>query len=116
MEYKLRKRETPVPIGKIVESLNGLRTTKIKLDRLPAIYATTGISEEIKQICAALEMTVPEDYENSGFAAERSLLYEKVLEAISRIKEIITTEREKIKKLENPWDSKALLKLSVILL
>lgn len=48
LEYKLRKRKTSIPISKIVEALNCLRTTKIKLDRLPAIYATTGISEEIK--------------------------------------------------------------------
>ena len=56
------------------------------------------------------------------------MLYEKVLEAISRIKRLLPQKslinnalaaaqrREKIKKLENPWDSKALLKLSVILL
>lgn len=48
------------PIGKIVEILNSLRTIKIKLGRLPAIYATTKISEEIRQMGVALEMVVLE--------------------------------------------------------
>ena len=96
LEYKLRKRETPIPIGKIVESLNGLRTTTIKLDRLPAIYATTGISEEIKQICAALEMTVPEDYETAA-SLRKKLALREGLGSYFQNKEIITTEEKKSK-------------------
>lgn len=94
LEYKLRKRDTPIPIGKIVEALNGLRTTKIKLDRLPAIYATTGISEEIKQICAALEMQVPEDYETAA-SLRKKLALKGELGSYFRAREAITTAKEK---------------------
>lgn len=100
LEYKLRKRGTPIPIGKIVESLNGLRTTKIKLDRLPAIYATTGISEEVKQICAALVMAVPEDYETAS-SLRKKLALRRELGSYFRTRETITTDK-KIKKLEIP--------------
>ena len=78
----------------IVESLNGLRTTKVKLDRLPAIYATTGISEEIKQICAALEITVPEDYETAA-SLRKKLALRGELGSYFQNKETITTEEKK---------------------
>ena len=96
LEYKLRKRKTSIPIGKIVEALNGLRTTKIKLDRLPAIYATTGISEEIKQICAALGMQVPEDYETAA-SLRKKLALKGELGSYFRVREAITTAKEKTK-------------------
>ncbi|WP_289640138.1 hypothetical protein, partial [Turicimonas muris] len=57
---------TPISIEKIVESLNGLRTTRIKLERLPAVYATTGISDDVKNICKAVSMPVLEDYETAA--------------------------------------------------
>lgn len=66
LEYKLKEKGTPLSVDKIIESLNALRTTRVKLEKLPAIYATTGISEEIRQICAALGMEVPEDYETTA--------------------------------------------------
>ena len=94
LEYKLRKRKTSIPIGKIVEALNGLRTTKIKLDRLPAIYATTGISEEIKQICAALEMQVPEDYETAASLCKK-LALKGEFGSYFQPREAITTAKEK---------------------
>ena len=94
LEYKLRKRKTSIPISKIVEALNCLRTTKIKLDRLPAIYATTGISEEIKQICAALEMQVPEDYETAA-SLRKKLALKGELGSYFRAREAITTAKEK---------------------
>ena len=90
LEYKLRKRKTSIPISKIVEALNCLRTTKIKLDRLPAIYATTGISEEIKQICAALGMQVPEDYETAA-SLRKKLALKGELGSYFRVREAITT-------------------------
>ena len=96
LEYKLRKRKTSIPISKIVEALNCLRTTKIKLDRLPAIYATTGISEEIKQICAALEMQVPEDYETAA-SLRKKLALKGELGSYFRVREAITTAKEKTK-------------------
>uniref|UniRef100_UPI003FED7E9C IS1634 family transposase n=1 Tax=Parasutterella excrementihominis TaxID=487175 RepID=UPI003FED7E9C len=89
LEYKLRKRKTSIPISKIVEALNCLRTTKIKLDRLPAIYATTGISEEIKQICAALGMQVPEDYETAA-SLRKKLALKGELGSYFRVREAIT--------------------------
>ena len=94
LEYKLRKRKNSIPIGKIVEALNGLRTTKIKLDRLPAIYATTGISEEIKQICAALEMQVPEDYETAASLCKK-LALKGEFGSYFQPREAITTAKEK---------------------
>ena len=94
LEYKLRKRKTSIPISKIVEALNCLRTTKIKLDRLPAIYATTGISEEIKQICAALGMQVPEDYETAA-SLRKKLALEGELGSYFRARQAITTAKEK---------------------
>ena len=100
LEYKLRKRKTSIPISKIVEALNCLRTTKIKLDRLPAIYATTGISEEIKQICAALGMQVPEDYETAA-SLRKKLALKGELGSYFRVREAITTAKEKSEKLEN---------------
>ena len=96
LEYKLRKRKTSIPISKIVEALNCLRTTKIKLDRLPAIYATTGISEEIKQICAALGMQVPEDYETAA-SLRKKLALKGELGSYFRVREAITTAKEKTK-------------------
>ena len=96
LEYKLRKRKTSIPISKIVEALNCLRTTKIKLDRLPAIYATTGISEEIKQICAALGMQVPEDYESAA-SLRIKLALKGELGSYFRVREAITTAKEKTK-------------------
>lgn len=66
LEYKLKSNQTPISIEKIVESLNGLRTTRIKLERLPAVYATTGISEDVRSICKAVSMPVLEDYETSA--------------------------------------------------
>ena len=94
LEYKLRKRKTSIPIGKIVEALNGLRTTKIKLDRLPAIYTTTGISEEIKQICAALEMQVPEDYETAA-SLRKKLALKGEFGSYFQPREAIITAKEK---------------------
>lgn len=76
------------------KSTNGLRTTKVKLDRLPAIYATTGISEEIKQICAALEITVPEDYETAA-SLRKKLALRGELGSYFQNKETITTEEKK---------------------
>lgn len=96
LEYKLRKRKTSIQISKIVEALNCLRTTKIKLDRLPAIYATTGISEEIKQICAALGMQVPEDYETAA-SLRKKLALKGELGSYFRVREAITTAKEKTK-------------------
>ena len=96
LEYKLRKRKTSIPISKIVEALNCLRTTKIKLDRLPAIYATTGISEEIKQICAALGMQVPEYYETAA-SLRKKLALKGELGSYFRVREAITTAKEKTK-------------------
>lgn len=66
LEYKLKSNQTPISIEKIVESLNGLRTTRIKLERLPAVYATTGISDDVKNICKAVSMPVLEDYETAA--------------------------------------------------
>lgn len=66
LEYKLKANHTPISVDKIVESLNGLRTTRVKLERLPAVYATTGISDEIRDICKAVSMEVPDDYETAA--------------------------------------------------
>lgn len=77
LEQKLRKQGTPVSIGKLVDGLNNLQTMRIKLEKLPAIYATTGKSKEVSDICRALGVEIPEDYESAAtYRKKLSLLQE----------------------------------------
>ena len=77
LEMKLRKQGTPVSIEKLVAGLNNLQTMRIKLEKLPAIYATTGKSREVADICRALGVELPEDYESAAeYRKKLSLLQE----------------------------------------